>query len=132
VLSGTNRRHALGLLGEDLAARHLERIGLEILARRARTSAGEIDLVAFGEDAIVFAEVKARRIGTVAPAAPYTPEPLIAIGMRKRARLRRAAAAWLAEQPVRPRARRIRFDAVAVVIDARDRVCSIEHVSDAF
>jgi hypothetical protein len=47
-------RHALGRLGEQLAAAHLERLGFMILARNARTRYGEIDLVAFDGSALVF------------------------------------------------------------------------------
>src|SRR5205807_2831512 len=54
-------RPALGRLGEQLAAEHLERNGFAILARRERTGAGEIDVIAFDGTTLVFAEVKARR-----------------------------------------------------------------------
>ena len=47
-------RHALGRLGEQLAAAHLERLGFAILARNARTRYGEIDLIAFDGHTLVF------------------------------------------------------------------------------
>ena len=47
-------RHALGRLGEQLAATHLERLGFAILARNARTRYGEIDLIAFDGHTLVF------------------------------------------------------------------------------
>ncbi|SFR78385.1 YraN family protein [Sphingomonas jatrophae] len=49
-----------GRLGEDAAARFLERAGWEILARRVRTKAGEVDLVAGRPGLIAFVEVKTR------------------------------------------------------------------------
>lgn len=47
-------RHALGRLGEQLAATHLERLGFAILARNARTRYGEIDVIAFDGQTLVF------------------------------------------------------------------------------
>ena len=65
----TDQRHALGVLGEELAARHLERLGYDVLARRLRTRFGELDLVAWAGDGrvLVFVEVKARRSGATGP-----------------------------------------------------------------
>ena len=57
---GTDRRHQLGKLGEDLACEELSRRGYEILARRYRTRYGEIDIVARDGHTIVIVEVKTR------------------------------------------------------------------------
>ena len=54
---GTDRRHQLGRLGEQLAAEHYERLGYEILARRHRTRHGELDLVVADPGTLVFCEV---------------------------------------------------------------------------
>lgn len=51
----------LGELGEEVAARHLARLGWTILARRLRTRAGEADLVARSGDLLVVVEVKTGR-----------------------------------------------------------------------
>lgn len=53
---------ARGRHGEDLAHRFLRRQGYTIVARnfRPRNGAGEIDLVAWESDYLVFVEVKAR------------------------------------------------------------------------
>ena len=132
VGTGTAARGNLGRAGEEAAARHLERAGLEILARGARTAAGELDLVAFTGSAIVFVEVKARRVSVRGELTRGERDPLESIGPRKRLRVRRAAAAWLAENALRPRAQRIRFDAIAVRVDGTGRVRALEHVRDAF
>ena len=55
-----DRRQTLGELGEDLACAELARRGYAILARRYRTRAGEIDIVARDADTIAFVEVKTR------------------------------------------------------------------------
>jgi len=90
-------RRALGRLGEELAAAHLRRIGFRILGRNVRTRHGEIDLIAFDGRTLVFAEVKARRIGEHRRGIRADQEPLTALGQRQRARLRRLAAVWLGD-----------------------------------
>jgi len=56
----THARLSFGLEGETLACEELERRGYAILARRYKTSHGELDIVARDGDYLVFVEVKAR------------------------------------------------------------------------
>lgn len=117
-------RHRLGRLGEDLAAQHLERLGYEIIARNHRTRWGELDIIAFTGDTLVFCEVKTRRAG---PGTPFD-----SLHDAKRTQVRRMAAAWLSEVRDRPLAAELRFDAVGVVIDAHGRLVRLDHVEAAF
>jgi putative endonuclease len=59
-LRGWTPAQAAGRRGEDLAHRFLERLGFRIVARnyRAHERPGEIDLIAWDGDTLVFAEVK--------------------------------------------------------------------------
>lgn len=116
-------RHRLGRAGEAFAAAHLERLGFVILDRNFRTRWGELDLVARDDRRIVFCEVKTRRVGA-------TP-PIESLRERQRRRVRRMAVAWLQSQP-RPFAPELRFDAVGVTVDARDRLVALEHLEGAF
>jgi putative endonuclease len=50
---------AAGNRGEDRAAAFLEAAGFRIIARNARSPAGEIDIIALDNDTLVFVEVKA-------------------------------------------------------------------------
>lgn len=54
------RRNRKGRRAETIAAWFLLAKGYRILARRVRTRAGEIDIVARHRDSLVFVEVKAR------------------------------------------------------------------------
>lgn len=54
------RHLALGVNGEELAARYLEKKGLRIIERRVRFRRGELDLVARDGREWVFVEVKTR------------------------------------------------------------------------
>jgi putative endonuclease len=126
-------RHVLGRRGEELAAAHLDRLGFAPLGRNERTRYGEIDLIAFNGHTLVFAEVKTRRVD----ARPYPPRsdqlPLHWLRPRQRIRLRKLATAWLTdEKHIRPTAHTIRFDAIGVTIDSRNRLLRLDHVEGAW
>jgi len=112
----------LGHLGEQLALEHYERLGFTLLARNHWTRFGEIDLIVHDSETIVFVEVKTRRAGGL--------DPLFGLTVTKRRRMRALAAAWLGEHPDRPHVASLRIDAVAVVVDARDRMMALEQIED--
>ncbi len=120
-----DHRPGVGRLGEGYARRHLERLGYDVLAERARTRWGEIDLVVHDGRTIVFCEVKARLArGRAAPWA--------SLHERKRRQVRRLAAAWLSETTDRPTGRDVRFDAIGVLVDERGRLVRLDHIEAAF
>ena len=127
----TAARQRLGRSAEALVAARLERAGWLIVARNARPSEvrGEIDLIALDGPALVFVEVKARRAGSI----PGPETPAMAVGPRKRAKLRGLAAAWLRDRGYDvPRHRDLRFDVVGLRVDAAGRVVEYEHLRGAF
>ena len=83
---------ALGHWGESLAVEYLTEQGYKIIDRNARTSYGEIDIVARQEDHIVFVEVKTR-------SSTNFGYPEEAITARKRVHLIEASQAYLQEHP---------------------------------
>jgi putative endonuclease len=111
------RAETTGRSAEEAAASALARDGWAVLARRARTPAGELDLVAEREGLLAFIEVKAR---------PSLAEAAHALGPRQRARLTAAAECWLAENPGRGAAG-IRFDVLLVAADG-----GVRRIADAF
>jgi putative endonuclease len=128
-----DRRRTLGRLGERLAAAHLQQLGYTVIARNLRTRHGEIDLIAFDGATLVFAEVKARRVGARQGSLRADQDPLTALRPRQRARLRRLGAAWLREQRhARPMAETIRFDAIGVVVDPSGAPLRVDHVEGAW
>jgi len=90
---------------EDLASQALQRRGYRLIDRNARYRVGELDLVMEEAGVLVFVEVRQRTSASAGGAA----ESLVP---RKLARLRRAAALWLAEHGASERA--VRFDALFV------------------
>ena len=120
------RRHmtedqALGRRGEDLAHRFLQRAGMIIVDRNYRmaSGAGEVDLVAWDGDALVFVEVKSRQT------AEYG-SPDRAIGPNKHASLIRTAREYArhAEVPWQ----KVRFDIVNVVFSTPPKLTHLRDV----
>jgi putative endonuclease len=121
-----NRRQAatsaaLGQRAEALARRYLEAAGMRVIEANKRTAGGELDLVAWDNEALVFVEVKARsnaRFG----------RPEEAVDQRKQARLIKAAGAYLAELQTPPPV--CRFDVVTVDLGKDEP--EVRHLADAF
>ncbi|MCI8397821.1 MAG: YraN family protein [Oscillibacter sp.] len=107
--------------GEALAAQFLEDQGCTILARQWRCRYGELDLVARKGEAIRFVEVKRRGPGAIGLPREFVDE-------RKRDRLRKAAAAYLAEHDPDAFAQ---FD-VAEIYEEPDGRFRVEYLEAAF
>jgi putative endonuclease len=116
------RTQALGRLGEDLAAKHLEGLGLVVLSRNWRCRDGELDLVATDGRTLVVCEVKTRSGANFG-----TPEE--AVTDEKAGRIRRLATQWLRTYKVGwcP----VRFDVVAILAPPGETP-SITHLPGAF
>ncbi len=114
------RRHAnTGKRGEDLAHRYLRKHGFIVAARNWRPpqGGGELDLVAWEGDKLVFVEVKTRLSGEwSAPERDIDAEKITALRRAARDYIRRADV--LAENA--------RFDVIAITSGR------IEHLRDAF
>ena len=95
-----------GRKGERIACRFLLKQGFDILARRYRCRSGELDIVAFEEETLVFVEVKWRSSRTFG-------EPWEFVDWRKQQILRRAADDFIADHDLGQYA--FRFDIVSVL-----------------
>jgi putative endonuclease len=111
-----------GRMGEDLAHRYLRRRGYTVVARnyRPRSGPGEIDLVAWHGDRLVFVEVKTRasvEFGT--PDRAVDEDKRVALERAAREYARRANVGW----------EKTRFDIVSVVLA---RPVRVDWMQDAF
>jgi putative endonuclease len=111
-----------GVRGEDLAHRFLGRQKFTIVARnyRPRIGSGEIDIIAWERDTLVFVEVKSRandEFGT--PDRAVTREKRKYLERAARDYARRAGIEW----------ERVRFDIVTVLLSERP---VLELIRDAF
>ncbi|QYK41194.1 MAG: YraN family protein [Paracoccaceae bacterium] len=109
------RSYLAGLAAEDAVARHYGRSGRPIAARRWRSTAGEIDLVAREGAEIVFIEVK--QAETHAAAAEH-------LGRRQMDRICASAALYLAGEPAGSLTP-MRFD--VALVDALGRIAIVEN-----
>lgn len=96
----------LGRQGERAACRYLLGRGYDVLARRFQARHGEIDIVAFEGDTLVFIEVKTRTSSRFG-------EPWEFVDWEKRRRLESAAAEYVARFDLGACA--WRFDIVSVI-----------------
>ena len=112
---------ALGRRGEDIAHRFLQRAGIVVVDRNYRmaSGAGEVDLIGWERDTLVFIEVKSRTT------AEYG-SPDRAIGPEKEASLIRAAREYArhAEVPWD----KVRFDVVSIILGTPPDVTHLRDV----
>ena len=95
-----------GRKGERAACRFLLRLHFDILARRFRGRWGEIDVVAYDDDTLVFVEVKTR-------SSREFGEPWEFVGREKQQRFRSAAEEFIVRHDLGRYA--YRFDIVSVI-----------------
>ena len=99
-----------GHIGEAIAAKYYQQRGWLLLNHNYRTRMGEIDLILYKDDTLVFAEVKTRT-------GAMLDRPAAAVDARKQQRLILAAQQYLWCCPYRYAA--IRFDVVEVTPPAK-------------
>lgn len=122
----TAAKQAMGVRGEQVAARWLHAHGWEIAERRFRNGHRDIDLIATRHlsdegRTVAFVEVKTRKSNSFGG-------PLGAVGWRKQRELARSAKVWLSRFQ-RP-GDTFRFDVIGVILEP-DRV-RVQHVEHAF
>jgi putative endonuclease len=115
-------RHQFGQASEMQAEQFLLAKGYRILDRNVRTRLGELDLVADDHGVVVFVEVKGRATEAFGGA-------LLAVDHRKRVKLTKLAAQYLAQRHWSEKA--CRFD--VVLVQRRPSGSErIEHLQNAF
>ena len=98
---------SLGNAAEEMAARHLQHAGLEVIGRNVVIEGHEIDIVALDERCLCFVEVRARRNGDQV-------HPLETVNPSKVRRLRRAGELFLAYHGDNFVWEQCRFDVIGV------------------
>lgn len=104
------RNKAMGAYGERVAADHLRRLGMVVLARNWTCKFGEIDIVARDGSTLVICEVKTR-------SGHAYGGPFEAVTGHKATRLRRLAMHWLEVHDIQPAS--VRIDVISVVMQDR-------------
>jgi putative endonuclease len=99
-----------GRRSEINGAEYLRSLGFKVVASGYRTKHGEVDLIAWHGDILVFVEVKARS---------FDSNPEEAVNFRKRQRVIKAAHAYLAQYKLQ--AAPYRFDILAIISKPGDK-----------
>lgn len=95
----------LGRWGEWVALRHLRSLGWEVVARNWRGYSGEVDLIAYDENFLVFVEVKTRRM-------PSLLAPEENVDIRKERKIEQLAMEFLVGHEMTDTP--LRFDVIAI------------------
>lgn len=107
---------------EELAAAFLESKGYTILERNYFFERAEVDIVAYDQEKIIFAEVKMRSGTHYGRPEDYVSDQKIEL-------IYKAAEAWLYER--RMDGSPVRFDVISIVRDQQEAP-AIKHFEDAF
>jgi putative endonuclease len=111
-----------GRLGELVAKKSLQKLGLKFLTANFRSNRGEIDLVFRDHECLVFVEVKTRS------SEDWT-RPAAAVDAPRRRRLTQAALDYLSRLKY-PEVK-VRFDIVEVLLNG-DTVREVRHLPNSF
>lgn len=115
-------RRETGIFGEKLAGDFLSRNGYNIVETNYRCRQGEVDIIAWQQDTLVFIEVRTRR-------SPGFGSPEESITEVKKLRMQEVAAQYCQEMPEPPESWRI--DVVAIQMDERGKVSRLELIENA-
>jgi putative endonuclease len=121
-LEGHKNKVILGKAGEEAAVRYLQGKRYKIVERRVRLLRGEIDIIAYDQETLVFAEVKTR----TSRAFGFPEESVTPV---KQEQIRKIAQIYLS----RHRLENVpcRFDVLSVTISNGQRI-QIRHFENAF
>jgi len=110
-----------GRYGEELAVKHLQTAGYEIIATKWRCSLGEIDIIVQKENMLVFVEVRSRH-------ADNTEASFESVNTRKQSKLAALANEYIDTHKLDDTIWRI--DVIGVAIPKSGKAI-IEHIEDA-
>lgn len=111
----------IGVRGENIASSFLKQKGCKIVARNYRVLGGEIDVIVYDGDTLVFVEVKARSRSTYG----YPEE---SVTKHKQERIARAARHFLTRFPSNAS---YRFDIIAIEHIDSDKP-AVHHIENFF
>lgn len=114
--------YKLGKSGEDVAVEYLKKKRYKIVNKGFRFLRGEIDIIAYDGDTLVFIEVKTRK-------SPRFTQPEESVTPAKRKQLRRVAQGYLLLEHIQDV--ECRFDVLSLSYDELEGY-TVKHITDAF
>ncbi len=113
----------LGDFGEKAAVDNLKEKGYEIISEKYLVKGGEVDIIAYKDNTLVFIEVKTRSTDAFG-------SPAEAVDNRKIKRLKFAAEAFYRENPYDAEIRFDVFEVYAEYIDKKPYLKEINHIEN--
>jgi len=117
-----NEKQNIGKLGEDIAAKYLEKHGFKILERNYRKPWGEIDIVAENNRELIFFEVKTQK-----NYLEWNPEENV--NTHKKHQLSRIIMTYLKERRF-PESQDWRIDILAIKLNMETKNAEIKHIKN--
>jgi putative endonuclease len=119
----SEKRQKLGKFGEQAALDYLQNLGMKLFEKNFRIRAGEIDLIMWDKDVLVFVEVRTRSNDAFGL-------PVETIDRTKRGKIVKTARHFLAKRKISPEIR-CRFDLVGI-LTLPGKPPKINHIANAF
>ncbi|HUU52902.1 MAG TPA: YraN family protein [Candidatus Heimdallarchaeota archaeon] len=114
--------YELGRSGEDVATEYLKKKKYKIVDKGFRFLRGEIDIIAYDDETLVFVEVKTRK-------STRFNQPEESVTPAKRKQLRRVAQGYLLRNHIQDV--ECRFDVLSLTFDELEGY-TVKHFTDAF
>lgn len=114
--------YELGRSGEDVATEYLKKKKYKVVDKGFRFLRGEIDIIAYDGETLVFVEVKTRK-------STRFSQPEESVTPAKRKQLRRVAQGYLLRKHIQDV--ECRFDVISVTFDELEGY-TVKHITDAF
>lgn len=122
----TTEKQNTGQLGEDIAAKYLEKHGYRILERNYRKPWGEIDIVTQQNDELIFIEVKTQS-ASWRKELEWRPEENIT--RHKKRQLSRIITTYLKANKISEN-QNWRVDVLAITLNFKTKNAQIEHIKN--
>ncbi len=113
---------ALGVQGEAIALKYLQKLRYTILEQNYRCRCGELDIIAREGKTVVFVEVKTRKNLSYGP-------PQLSVTPFKQRQISKAALTYMAQK--RLEGTNARFDVIAILLENIEAP-HIDHITNAF
>ena len=113
----------IGSYGEDLACEYLLNIKHKILARNFRSKLGEIDIITFFNNMIIFTEVKSRYTNSYG-------SPMESVTYYKQRQIIKLSSYYILINKLNDY--NIRYDVIEIFFNKSNQNFTIKHIKDAF
>lgn len=113
----------IGYYGEDLACKYLLNIKHKILEKNYRNKLGEIDIISFFDNIIIFTEVKSRYTNSYG-------SPMESVTYYKQKQIIKLSSYYILTNKFNKY--NVRYDVIEIIFNKLNQDFTINHIKDAF